>query len=243
MFDGPGQPDSRPRGLLLLVAAPKEVEAVAAGLGHAPGPLPLWTPEVAPGAPEIALVRTGVGKAAAAAAAARTIDPARHRFALSMGIAGSLPGSGLSIGATVLATRSLFADEGVQTPDGFIPLSQMGFGPMPDGGDGIDINQDLEVLLSRALPQAERGPVATVSRCSGTDDDARAITTRTSAIAEAMEGAAIGMVCGHLGVGFGEVRTISNTTGDRGSQRWDLAAGLEALREATARIAEAFRTC
>lgn len=240
MFDGPAQPDSLLGGLLLLAAAPKEVEAILSGLGEAPRRVSIWTPEVARGA---TIARTGVGKAAAAGAAARLIDPVRHRVVLSVGIAGSLPDSGLSIGDIVLATQSLFADEGVATPDGFTPLSAMGFGPMPDGSDGLPIDPDLEALLEAALPDAARGPIATVSSCSGTDDRAREITTRTGAIAEAMEGAAIAVVCAHLGVHFAEVRAISNTTGNRGAQRWDLAAGLGALGEATARIASAFRTC
>lgn len=172
------------------------------------------------------LVRSGVGKAAAAGATARWYDPGLHAGVISLGLGGSLPHSGLGIGSVVLADPSRFADEGVRTPEGFLPLVRLGFGE--DTPDTSPDPKSLELLS----PLCGRvGPVATVSSCSGTDADADAVFARTDAIAEGMEGAACGMAARRLAphARFAEVRIISNRTGDREYQGWDLEGSLNRL--------------
>lgn len=174
------------------------------------------------------LVRSGVGKWAAAGAAARWYDPDRHAGVLSIGIGGALPGSGLDLNAAVLADPSLMADEGVDTPQEFSSLADIGFGE-----DAAPVGPD-PASLAALRPLVDRvGPVATVSACSGRDDRARAIAERTGAIAEAMEGAAAGMAARriHPDARFAEIRVISNTTGDRDKQVWDLDRALARLGE------------
>ena len=51
-------------------------------------------------------------------------------------------------------------------------------------------------------------------------------------MAEAMEGAATVHAARRLRTPALEIRAISNTTGDRGAQTWDLPQGLSALGEA-----------
>lgn len=80
------------------------------------------------------------------------------------------------------------------------------------------------------------GGIATVSTCSGTDDLAAEVARRTNGVAEAMEGAAVGHVAHRFGVPFGEVRVISNTTGNRGSQTWDLPGALARLSDVASRL-------
>lgn len=204
--------------------------------------MPFWTPV---DAGPVAIVRTGVGKANAAGAAAvlglSKAGPAGVDLVISLGIAGALPGSPAAIGDVVLATSSVFADEGIETPGGYQPLSAMGFGPFPDGGDGIAGDEAALSLIADRLAGeafgAHRGVVATVSTCAGTDARAAAVAERTGAIAEAMEGAAVGLVAGRWGVRFLEVRAISNTTGDRDRQVWDLDRGLASLMAASRAIA------
>jgi nucleoside phosphorylase len=65
---------------------------------------------------------------------------------------------------------------------------------------------------------------------------AHEIRVRTGALAEAMEGAAVGMVAARLGVAFAEVRVISNNTGDRGGQAWDLPGALAGLTRLIGRL-------
>jgi len=185
-----------------------------------------------PPPPHLVLIRSGVGKASAAAAIARALDPERHAGVLSIGLAGALPGSGLAIGDIVIASHMILADEGSQNPDGFRDIASMGFGPMPDGSVSAPATPNLVALLGSAIPGARIGPIATVSTCSGTDARASEIAARTGAIAEAMEGAAVAIAAAHVaGPAFpvAEIRAISNTTGDRPKQVWDLARGFAAL--------------
>jgi len=224
----PLAPRLRPFARVFLVtAAPAETNAVRAAFGLPPLDPPPMATDPLRGAFES--VRSGVGKAAAAAAAAGLSPAARDAIAvLNIGIAGAMPGSGLEIGDAVLATRSVFADDGLITPDGFQPCAAMGF-PLIGQADHADISPELVDALSALSDRA--GPIATVSTAAGTDARATEIASRTGAIAEAMEGAAVGLVCHRRGWAFAELRVISNTTGDRGGQRWDLQRALDRLTE------------
>ncbi|HRQ71869.1 MAG TPA: futalosine hydrolase [Phycisphaerales bacterium] len=224
---GPG------RRTLLIVAAPAEAGAVLAGLGR-PGETPsVWT--LTPVNERFDLVLSGVGKANAAGAVARTLDPRRHGAAINLGVAGSLPGPcPPSIGGLVVATASILADDGVATPDGFITQAMLGFPPADP--PGMDFPGDAELLHALRDAGGALSRVATVSTCSGTDALALEVACRTGAVAEAMEGAAAALVAHRLGVPFGEVRAISNTTGDRQSQQWDLHAALDTLRTLAVRL-------
>lgn len=173
------------------------------------------------------LLITGIAKANAAGATARFLDPDRHAGVVSLGIAGALPGSGLALGTAVVASQSVFADEGLAGPKGFDDCTAMGFGLCPDGGQAIKADEPWATACHQY--GLETGIIATVSTCSGTDDRAQAIAQRWSARAEAMEGAAAGLVAGRLGVRFIELRIISNTTGDRNQQVWDLAGAWASL--------------
>lgn len=222
----PPRPPRPPLAWLLAVAAPVEARAVLRALGADPEPADRqWTlHEISD---RFHLLITGISKANAAGAVARFADPARHRAIVSAGIAGILPGSGVRIGQAIAATASVYADEGLATPDGFLDCAQMGF---PLGGfPGSAVPAD-EGVLSVLRPLADAaGPVATVSTCSGTDALAEQTRRRTGALAEAMEGAAVGQVAHRLGIPFGELRVLSNTTGDRARQVWDLKGAVAAL--------------
>lgn len=249
---------------LLAVAAPKEVEAVVAGLlgdgaagrwqaGHRPGPS--WDAHEL--GDRFDLVVTGVGKANAAAAVARTFRPGRHAGVLSLGIAGALPRSDdgaagekpLDVGDVVVATFAAYGDEGVQGPGGFKSIGELGFGPMAGicgAGSGLDEERVACAAWEFAGPAGEagvgarmvRGGVASVSTCSGTDALARAVAQRTGAMAEDMEAAAIGFTLARLdgAARFAAVKVISNHTGDGALRTWDLKKSLGVLRECAAAL-------
>ncbi len=224
--------------MILAVAAPAEARAVLSVFG---ADLSLaeheWT--LHPLAEGVEILVTGVGKVNAAGALASVFSPSGHtsghKVVVSLGVAGALPGSGLSIGNVVVALRSVYADEGVLTPEGFSDCEAMGFalGPTMEGG-GVMHDAEVVAVLGRHADRV--GVIATVSTCSGTDAGAAIVARRTGAIAEAMEGAAIGHVAARLGIRSAEVRAISNTTGDRAGQVWDLAAALAAVSHFTAGV-------
>jgi futalosine hydrolase len=174
------------------------------------------------------IVIAGVGKANAAGATAFAARPDDTSCILSVGLAGALPGSPAAIGDLLLADASPYADEGVITPDGFQTCAQMGFPLATDDADLAPADPD---LLDALRPLADHvGPVATVSTCSGTDHAAETVRLRTGALAEAMEGAGVLVAALRLGIPAAELRVISNTTGDRRRQRWDLPQALSRLR-------------
>src|ERR1043165_9677615 len=176
--------------MIVFVAAPREYSAAALALSIDPVPSAPWSPPREAG--NFQIVLTGIGKANAAGVAGRYLDPSRHAAVLSVGIAGALPTSKLELRSVVAATSSVYADEGLETPTGFVDCAAMGFplGPFP----GCAIPAD-PGLLARVRAVADvSGPIATVSTCSGTDVLASRVEARTGALAEAMEGAAIGQV-------------------------------------------------
>ncbi|MBM4098882.1 MAG: futalosine hydrolase [Planctomycetes bacterium] len=173
----------------------------------------------------------GIGRTNAAAATAEALALARaggrpFGAAVSAGIAGSLPGSGLAPGAVVISERCVYAEEGIELPAGFGDMSTLGFPLGPFRGNSVPVDRTLWAPFAALGPVA---PIATVATCSGTDAAARRIRERTHAAAEAMEGAAVVHAALRAGVPGIEVRAISNTTGDRPRQQWDMPRALAAL--------------
>src|SRR5690242_17308429 len=101
-------PGPRDHGLLVVTAVDAERDAVAAG----------WAGPVH---------AVGVGSAMAAAGTARLLADGRYQAVVCAGIGGGFTGR-IGIGGTALATVSIAADLGADAPDGFIPLSVLGFG-------------------------------------------------------------------------------------------------------------------
>lgn len=219
--------------LLIAVAAPVEIRGVFSGLGRPDTPVPgLW--EVAEVSEQVHVLHSGVSKVNAAGAVASVLVN-RHPYGalLSIGIAGSLPGGPPVLGA-VTATGCVFGDEGIVTSRGYETLAQMGFPMDPSLGEREHFPTDPTMQqVFRSVTDAA-GLIAAVSICSGTDELARAVFERTGALAEAMEGAPMALVARRRGVRFCEVRTISNLTGDRAAQQWDIKGAIGRLSDIVA---------
>jgi len=221
---------------LLIVAAPKEVQAVLDAFDAPANQSPI------PGQPvqlddRFDLVPSGVGKSLAAAATSRCCTLNTYRSVISVGIAGSLPSSNpIRIGQSIAATRSVFSDEGIGSPEGFTPISELGFAPFPTGT--MHINHDPELLALLESITDALGTIATVSWCSGDDGCAQGVVHRTGAIAEAMEGAACAAAVQMIDptIRTGELRVISNTTGNRADQVWNLDLALMNLTKVLGRL-------
>jgi len=229
----PHHPNAPGTPLLIACAVHAEAKAVAKGLGYG-GALPdeFWRAFLV--REDVRLVVTGVGKANAAGAVAHALAHESTIAVWNLGVAGTLDADKLGIGQAVLGSSSVFADEGVSTPAGFTPMSGLGFpicagvdDPVTSRGESLPITAT--VLDSITTCAHANGIIATVSTGSGTDARTADVRQRTGAIAEAMEGAAIALTCARLDVPFLELRAISNTTGNRDAQTWNLHAALETL--------------
>lgn len=177
------------------------------------------------------MLALGVGKTAAALSLALRLssdDP--PAAVVAFGFAGAYPG-GPEVGALVVVDRDVLADEGVQTPDGFSTLADLGL----PAQTSVRADEALSARVA-ALLRVRRVAGATVSTCSGTDALASERLASSGAAVESMEGAAIGLVCARLGVPFTQLRAISNRTGDRERAGWDLADAADKVQAAVARL-------
>jgi futalosine hydrolase len=196
--------------LLVVTAVAAEADAVRAGAD-----------------PDHVIVEpVGVGPAEAAAGTARLLATGRYRAVISAGIAGGFPGRA-PVGATVLAARSIAADLGAESPGGFLPVEELGF-----GRSRIDADPALLKALTAALPEAIVGDVLTLATVTGTAATAEGLKNRfPAAVAEAMEGFGVAVAAGDLP--FAELRTISNPVGPRDRAAWRLKEAFAALSTAS----------
>jgi futalosine hydrolase len=195
--------------LLVVTAVAAEADAVRAGAD--PG--------------DVVVEAVGVGPAAAAAGTARLLAAAPYRAVVSAGIAGGFAGQ-VAVGATVLGARSIAADLGAETPDGFLPVEDLGFGTSV-----LEADAELLKALIAALPDAVVGDILTLGTATGTTASATRLAQRhPAAVAEAMEGYGVASAAAGAGVPFAELRTISNAIGPRDRAAWRIPEALEGLR-------------
>ena len=192
------------------------------------------------GTSDAMIIAGGIGRTNAAAATTQAIlEHGPFDFVCSIGIAGMLPDTDLSLGETIVAETCVYAEEGLQTNEAFMDMAAMGFALGDFPGNQVPVDQQ---LLQRASAHVSAGPIATVATCSGSDQQAHLVARRTNAIAEAMEGAAVVHAARRLGLPAIEIRTISNTTGDRTQQQWDLDGALHAMSKNIPSILEELHT-
>lgn len=175
----------------------------------------------------VEVVAAGVGPAAAAAGTAWYL--ARNPGIMSVVSAGI--GGGVlprvQLGDLAVATRSVAADLGADSPDGFLTLDELGFG-----------TTSLPATAAFSFPGAATGAILTVSTVTGTAERGDDLAARyPDAVAEGMEGFGIAQACLVAGVAFGEVRAISNPVGPRDRAAWKIGPALDALASVGATLA------
>lgn len=173
------------------------------------------------------VIAGGVGRTnSASATTAAVLQRGPFMAVINAGIAGILPGADLAIGDVLVADCCVYLEEGIETPTGFRDLDTMGF-PLGDfPGNRVPVDPTLLATLGASYAT---GPIATVATCAGTDAKAQDVVQRTSALAEAMEGASVVHAARLLGLPAIEIRSMSNTTGDQDAQIWDIETALKAL--------------
>ena len=169
----------------------------------------------------------GIGRTNAAVATITSIlSDGPFAWILNAGVAGALPESNLSIGDIVVANKCVYVEEGLMTPNGFQDMEAMGFSLGNFSGNEVPVDQ---WMLEQLSYLGRVAPIATVATCSGTDEQAKLVASRTGCICEAMEGAAVMHTANRAGAPGIELRSISNTTGNRDAQEWNLELALNIL--------------
>ncbi|WP_086724001.1 futalosine hydrolase [Streptomyces carpinensis] len=188
------------------------------------------------------LLAAGVGPSLAAASTATALTAAAlagapYDLVVSTGIAGGFapdatgraaPGTapGAPVGSLVVADEITAADLGAETGDGFLPVTELGFGTVT--------HRPPEPLVRAiaAATGAPTGTVLTVSTVTGTAARAGALRARhPRALAEAMEGFGVAEAAASHGVPVLELRAVSNPVGPRDRAAWRIGDALAALTE------------
>ncbi|MFE1770362.1 futalosine hydrolase [Streptomyces sp. NPDC059008] len=234
--------------VLVVTAVAAERDAVRAGGAGADGSgeaEPWSLPggyEVRPVAgPTVALdvLAAGVGPAAAAAGTATALTAAAlagapYDLVVSAGIGGGFTSAGVPVGSVVVADAIVAADLGAQTPDGFVPVTELGFGTVAHRPD-----KALADAVAKASGGAV-GTVVTVSTVTGSAARAAELARRhPGVLAEAMEGFGVAEAAAAQGVAVLELRTVSNAVGPRDRAAWRIGDALAALTGAFRTFPEA----
>lgn len=232
---------SGPR-VLVVTAVPAERDAVARAFTPAPLEVPL--PGTAallrvPAGPD--LLAAGVGPALAAASTATALTAAAlagrpYDLVVSAGIAGGFAPHA-PVGALVVADAITAADLGAETPEGFLPVTALGFGTVTHRPPPALVAA--VATTTGALP----GTVLTVSTVTGTAARAAALrTAHPDALAEAMEGFGVAEAAAAHGVPVLELRAVSNAVGPRDRSAWRVPDALAALTAGSGKLAPALES-
>jgi len=178
----------------------------------------------------------GIGAMLMAMQLTRMLTELRPEAVILCGCGGSYPDSGLDIGDLALASSESYGDCGVTTGAGFIPLEQLNIPQQTRLAPLFQQSYDLDTAIYKRaaglLPQAHCGPFVTVNNGSGTPELNRQLQRQTAGICENMEGAAAAQVCAEFSCPLLEVRGISNPTGTRANELWDIPLGMRVAQEA-----------
>ncbi len=216
--------------VLVVTAVPVERDAVTRAFGGAPESVALPGAELhRSGAFDV--LAGGAGPAAAAAATAFALASAPYGLVVSAGIGGAFTPL-TPLGSLVVASDIVAADLGADTPDGFLPVTALGF-----GRDRFAPPPAL-VREVAAATGATAGPVLTVSTATGTAERAAALlAAHPGALAEAMEGFGVAEAAARAEVPVLELRAVSNAVGPRDRDAWRIGDALAALGDAFGKTA------
>ncbi|MEU1492206.1 futalosine hydrolase [Streptomyces sp. NPDC005776] len=217
--------------VLVVTAVPVERDAVT----RASGPDRAVSVHTVPGAElhragPFDVVAGGAGPAAAAASAAFALASDRYDLVISAGIGGGFDGVA-PVGSLVVAGRITAADLGAETPAGFVPVTDLGFGRV------WHFPPRSLVKAVVAATRAVTGDILTVSTVTGSAGHAAALlAAHPGAVAEAMEGFGVAEAAALTGVPCLEIRAISNAVGPRDRDAWRIGDALTKLTEAFGKL-------
>ncbi|MER5379657.1 futalosine hydrolase [Streptomyces sp. NPDC006465] len=181
------------------------------------------------------LLAAGVGPALAAASVssaltAAALEGAPYGLVVCAGVAGGFQ-PGAPVGSLVIADDIVAADLGAEAPEGFLPVTELGFGTVSHRPPESLVREAAAVTGGRV------GTVLTVSTVTGSAARAAELRARhPRALAEAMEGFGVAEAAAAHGVPVLEIRAVSNPVGPRDRAAWRIGDALAALTEAFGKL-------
>jgi len=192
---------------------------------------------------------SGMGKTNAAHAVTLLIERFSPSCIVNFGIGGAYPSSELEVGDIAVASKEVYADEGVLLKDGLHSLEMTGIPLLKTRGRRYFNEFPVDKRLSRLAVKASgrvahcrSGVFLTVSACTGTGKRAGELAGKFGALCENMEGAAVAHICRLYGIPFVEIRGISNMVEARDKGKWDISLAAENCQKAVVRFLEALRS-
>lgn len=225
----------------MATAVPAERDAVARAFPGTAGEVRLPGARVLRTAFGYDLLAAGVGPALAAASTAAALTAAAlagrpYDLVVSAGIGGGFP-PGAPLGSLVVADAITAADLGAETAEGFVPVTELGFGTVTHRPPEPLVRAVSEATGARA------GTVLTVSTVTGTAARAAALRARhPRALAEGMEGFGAAEAAAAHGVPVLEIRAVSNPVGPRDRAAWRIGEALAALTGCFGKLAPALES-
>lgn len=201
--------------VLLVVATPGEAENLGQ-LGHA-------------------LSVCGVGAVNAALATADALREGNFELAVSAGIGGAYPASGLAVGDLAVSGEMIYGGLGAQDGERFLDLEALGLPLLPGVYNRLPAWAGARGWAGQI--GAAYGPLLTLDTVTGSLAGARTLEARfPGALTEGMEGAGVAHAARRAGVPAVELRAVSNMVGPRDRAAWRVPQALAALREALGRL-------
>lgn len=149
-------------------------------------------------------------------------------LAINIGIAGSYA-TDVVLGSVFRIAEDSFADLGIDTDCGFVPLREFPFCPSEilSLADYAPVSIDLDLPLATGYTfNTVHGNYITIKRLGITSG------------LETMEGAAVQMVCQRFRVPHIQIRAVSNYVESRDPSRWDIPLALKHLEAEISAILE-----
>jgi futalosine hydrolase len=178
---------------------------------------------------------TGVGIPSTIYHLTKKFSGTKYDLVIQAGIAGSFT-KRLKKGDVVAVEQDAFADIGAAGKKKFKTLFQLGFGnpnefPFTNGW-----------LVNSKLPETglRKVKAVTVNTIQQKQKPIALLQKKFAADIESMEGAAFHFVCLQENVPFLQLRSISNTVGERDKTKWEIAYAVEQLNLELIKLADQF---
>jgi futalosine hydrolase len=182
----------------------------------------------------VRLIVTGPGQVNAVQALTAAIESSPPALIIQTGCAGGFPMAGIEIGDIGIAIKETDAHLGIESADESIPILELPFPVFEIGNKKLTNRYPICRSLAESAfqivcdaPPSEstrvfKGNFVTVSTVTATDCKARQLYSRFEAIMETMEGAGAALVAIVYNLPYLQIRSVSNTVGNRRRNEWNL---------------------
>lgn len=185
---------------------------------------------------DIDILITGIGAVSATYALTRYLQHKRPELIIQAGVAGCFDPS-IEQGAVFAVHKEAFADLGVQEKNGFQSIFEMGLA----GGNETPFKKSMLVNPNKTLLKRSRLKkvnAITVNEISTSKKRIKEYQEIYHPMLESMEGAALHYVCLQENIPFMQLRSVSNTVGERNKTKWNLPLAIDNLNKVLVRLLE-----